>query len=312
MKKQISNNKILVISHQAVVDGMGSVILGTKYYDKIDYILCETKDLKDIFKEDFTNYNVVYVCDLPINDEAIESIENNNYLKEHIKHFDHHESMIKDTNPSYINEVIKIDDIPTSGTHLFYNHLLTLNNKLDNSFYKSFVECVRAYDTWDFNGEFERGKRITNLFGMLGIDLFLESILSLDDTKEFVLSPMLERLIENDEKLMNEYIENACKNVCICDFEDKKMAVVINEKYRSSLGHEICTKNPDIDFALIINFERKSASLRANKDDIDLGLIASKFHHNGGGHKKSSGFSLDEESIPKLKKYIDLYLNNIK
>ena len=37
-----NNNKILVISHIADIDGMGSIILANKYYDnKIDYVLAE-------------------------------------------------------------------------------------------------------------------------------------------------------------------------------------------------------------------------------------------------------------------------------
>ena len=89
------------------------------------------------------------------------------------------------------------------------------------------------------------------------------------------------------------------------------MAVTINEQYRSLLGDYICKKNKDIDFVLIINFERLSCSLRCEKDNVDVSVIASEFHHNGGGHPKASGFILDKYSLPKIKKYIDLYLQNI-
>ena len=89
------------------------------------------------------------------------------------------------------------------------------------------------------------------------------------------------------------------------------MAVTINEQYRSLLGNYICNKNKDIDFVLIINFERFSCSLRCEKDGVDVSVIASEFQHDGGGHTKSSGFILDSESIPKIKKYVDLYLDNI-
>lgn len=311
MKKVVNNNDVLVISHIADADGMGSIILGKKFYGDIDYILCETRDLVEVFKDDFSSYKVVYVCDLPISKDAINVIEENLYLKEHIKHFDHHESMVSDDNPDYINEVIKLDGIGTSGTYLFYKYLCSLDKKIDKEFYHTFVEAVRAYDIWDFNGNFKLGKRITSLFGILGIDLFIKTIISLDDTKDFILPDIYEELIDNDEIKMMDYIDKVSKNLCVCDYDNKKMAVLINEQYRSILGNEVCKRKPDVDFALIINFERMSCSLRTTRDDIDLGHIASCFHHNGGGHLKSAGFAIDKESMPKLKKYINSYLENI-
>ena len=38
MIRKQNNNKILIISHIADCDGMGSVILGIKYFQNIDYI----------------------------------------------------------------------------------------------------------------------------------------------------------------------------------------------------------------------------------------------------------------------------------
>ena len=37
MIRKQENNKILIISHMADCDGMGSVILGIKYFKNIDY-----------------------------------------------------------------------------------------------------------------------------------------------------------------------------------------------------------------------------------------------------------------------------------
>ena len=58
IKKINNNNKILVISHIADIDGMGSIVLANKYYDnKIDYVLAEIMDLPVIFSNtDFSNY----------------------------------------------------------------------------------------------------------------------------------------------------------------------------------------------------------------------------------------------------------------
>ena len=65
MIRKQNNNKILIISHMADYDGMGSVILGIKYYSDIDYILCESSDLEELLKDDFSNYEQIFICDLP-------------------------------------------------------------------------------------------------------------------------------------------------------------------------------------------------------------------------------------------------------
>lgn len=41
MLKKINNNKILIISHYADIDGMGSIILGKYYFKEFDYLLAD-------------------------------------------------------------------------------------------------------------------------------------------------------------------------------------------------------------------------------------------------------------------------------
>ena len=311
MIRKQENNKILIISHMADCDGMGSVILGIKYFKNIDYILCEASDLECLLKEDLSNYEQIFICDLPLFRETINVIENNSYLKEHLKHFDHHESSVSDNNHSFVNEVISINGLIVSATYLFYQYLKSLGDKLNKKFYEEFVEGVRAYDIWDKNGDFELGKKITNVFTLMEPVSFIDYICSLDDSKEFMITKEIDNLILSNEKKMNNYFEKAYEKIVITDYKGYKMAVTINEQYRSLLGNYICNKNKDIDFVLIINFERFSCSLRCEKDGVDVSVIASEFQHDGGGHTKSSGFILDSESIPKIKKYVDLYLDNI-
>ena len=311
MIRKQENNKILIISHMADCDGMGSVILGIKYFKNIDYILCEASDLECLLKEDLSNYEQIFICDLPLFRETINVIENNSYLKEHLKHFDHHESSVSDNNHSFVNEVISINGLTVSATYLFYQYLKSLGDKLNKKFYEEFVEGVRAYDIWDKNGDFELGKKITNVFILMEPVSFIDYICSLDDSKEFMITKEIDNLILSNEKKMNNYFEKAYEKIVITDYKGYKMAVTINEQYRSLLGNYICNKNKDIDFVLIINFERFSCSLRCEKDGVDVSVIASEFQHDGGGHTKSSGFILDSESIPKIKKYVDLYLDNI-
>ena len=239
MLRKQENNKILIISHMADCDGMGSVILGIKYFKNIDYILCEASDLECLLKEDLSNYEQIFICDLPLFRETINVIENNSYLKEHLKHFDHHESSVSDNNHSFVNEVISINGLTVSATYLFYQYLKSLGDKLNKKFYEEFVEGVRAYDIWDKNGDFELGKKITNVFTLMEPVSFIDYICSLDDSKEFMITKEIDNLILSNEKKMNNYFEKAYEKIVITDYKGYKMAVTINEQYRSLLGDYI-------------------------------------------------------------------------
>lgn len=311
MIRNINNKKNLIISHIADIDGMGSVILAKKYFNNnIDYILCEIIDLPELFKENFERYENIYLCDLQITSDAVNSIENNEYLKLNLKHFDHHASGIYDGMPNYINEVIEIDERKTCGTELFYRYLLTLEKSsvINNDFYRGFVEAVRENDTWDFRSGSDLGHNLASIHAMMGAEPYIEMILSLDDSNNFELPKVYMDFINADKEKMCNYIENADKNLKYSTYNGYNIGISITEQYRSMLGNDICANHPEIDFILIINFNRMSCSLRTIRDDIDLGKICREFHHEGGGHKKAAGFTIDSESIPKIKEYIDTYL----
>lgn len=309
MIESYNNSKILVISHIADIDGMGSVILANKFYGVVDYILCDIGNLVDALKRiENKEYDIIYICDLSFVSDAVSYINDHSYLIEKIKHFDHHSSRIDDTTPSYANYVLELNGRKTSATELFYNYLISLNNEFKSKFYDEFVEGIRANDTWDMNGDFELGRKLASIHAILGSNPFIEMVLSLDANQGFVLPKVYLDFIKADQDKMDSYIKNANKNLCISEYNGMKIGVSITEQYRSVLGDEICKLNPEIAFILIINFNRMSCSLRTTRDDIHLGEICKEFHHDGGGHRKAAGFIIDSESIPKIKKYIDDYL----
>lgn len=309
MIESYNGSSILVISHIADIDGMGSVILANKFFQKIDYILCDVGNLVDALKiANKKDYEVIYICDLPFVSDVISYLEENKSLIDKIKHFDHHSSRIDDFTPSYANYVLELNGRKTSATELYYNHLVSLNSSFKCRFYDELVEGIRANDTWDMNGDFELGRKLASIHAILGATSFIEMILSLNINQEFKLPNIYLDLIKSDQDKMNSYIINANKNLCVSEYNGMKIGVSITEQYRSVLGDEICKMNPDIAFILIINFNRMSCSLRTIREDIHLGEICKEFHHDGGGHRKAAGFIIDAESIPKIKRYIDEYL----
>ena len=82
-----------------------------------------SEDNLSTYNFNIADYEQIFICDLPLFREAINVIENNSYLKEHLKHFDHHESSVSDNNHSFVNEVISINGLTVSATYLFYQYL---------------------------------------------------------------------------------------------------------------------------------------------------------------------------------------------
>lgn len=312
MLKQINNNKILVISHIADIDGMGSVILSKFYFKDIDYLLAENNHDYDLEKDiDVSNYDTIYVCDLNFNDKNLEYILNNPEVAAKIKNFDHHESEEWKNKYSFINEVIYLNDRLTCATELFYNYLLTLPNSeiLKSKFFKEFVEAVRSLDTWTFKETNNNlGPDLAVLHGYLGAVKFINLISSLDCSDTFYLPESYEDIINIQNETKKRDVANYLSKSKVIEYNNYKIAVSISEGYRSDVGDTMMNKYSDADFALIINFYRNTCSLRTNNDKYDMGLIAKEFTQNGGGHKRAAGFQFDEESIPKIINIISKYL----
>lgn len=313
MLKQINNNKILVISHIADIDGMGSVILSKFYFKDIDYLLAENNHDYDLEKDiDVSNYDTIYVCDLNFNDKNLEYILNNPEIAAKIRNFDHHESEEWKNKYSFVNEVIYLNDRLTCATELFYNYLLTLPNSefLKSKFFREFVEAVRSLDTWTFKETNNNlGPDLAVLHGYLGAVKFINLISSLDCSDIFYLPKSYEDIINIQNETKKRDVANYLSKSKVVEYNNYKIAVSISEGFRSDVGDTMMNKYSDADFALIINFYRNTCSLRTNNDKYDMGLIAKDFTQNGGGHKRAAGFQFDEESIPKIINVISKYLS---
>lgn len=313
MLKKIENNNKIIISHIADIDGMGSIILANKFYNnKIDYILGDINDLPELFTTfDFSNYETIYLCDLPLIPSAIAILNKRVDITNKLQHFDHHLSYDKEI-PPYVNAVSELNNRKTCGTELFYNYLLTLNDSLNNAFYKTFVEATREQDTWDFKEESFNAKLLASTHTLIGPTAYIELILSLDDQEEFQIPKVFSDLYKFDLERQQLYIDYINKNLLVTEYNNYKIGVTIAEQYRSIVGAEICKKRPELDFVMILNFSRNTVSLRSAKESVDLNQISSEFHPDGGGHKSAAGFVIDSKSIPKIKKYHQMYLENLK
>lgn len=300
MKKILNDNKVLVISHEDDIDGLGGVILGYLAFKDIDYMLIHVKEQTEIV--DFiknSNYEKVFITDLGLEDKIADEI---NELGMNILHFDHHETNVYASKYAFSTVEIQRNGISTCGTELFYLYLKENNLLKDNALIKRFVEDTRAYDTWDWvkynNVE---ANDLNKLFGIVGIDTYISKMVDkLRNNNKDIFDETDKYLIELNTQEENKLIELSDKSLIIREKDGLKFGIVFGNKFLSIIGNTLCNRHPELDYMLLIDPLEMKVSLRSVR--IDVSKVAESY--GGGGHKYAAGFSLNEEIFKSLLKII--------
>lgn len=300
MKKILNDNKVLVISHEDDIDGLGGVILGYLAFKDIDYMLIHVKEQTEIV--DFvknSNYEKVFITDLGLEDKIADEI---NELGMNILHFDHHETNVYASKYAFSTVEIQRNGISTCGTELFYLYLKENNLLKDNALIKRFVEDTRAYDTWDWvkNNNVEAND-LNKLFSIVGIDTYISKMVDkLRNNNKDIFDETDKYLIELNTQEENKLIELSDKSLIIREKDGLKFGIVFGNKFLSIIGNTLCNRHPELDYMLLIDPLEKKVSLRSVR--IDVSKVAESY--GGGGHKYAAGFSLNEEKFKSLLKII--------
>lgn len=301
MEKYLNNNKTLIISHLADVDGMGSIILGKLAFKEFDYLLIHINEEKEILKYLSKIYTNIYICDIPLEKEIADKI---NSLNLNIHHFDHHGTNTYANKYSFSNVMVNFNNHLTCGTELFYNYLVTNNLLNKSSIIDEFVELVREYDTWDFKIETkENAHNLTILFEIMGYQDFINHIETLLTLDKFALTNADNEMIKYRNQEIKDLITSINANLIRIKYNNYSSALIFSNKYQSDIGNEICLLNKDLDFVFILDINLRKASLRSL--DMDVSLIAQKY--GGGGHPHASGFYLNDDN---MKEILNLLINH--
>lgn len=302
-------NRICLITHIGDPDGAFPIILSKLVFENVDDFSCEVKEVdKTLLKvlESGIEYDTIYIVDLNISEEMAEKINNDEILKNKIKVYDHHASKEYLNKYPFENIIIEKDGRKECGTSIFYNHLkeLTNNHILEKESIKTIVELIREIDTYDF---LEENKKLSFDFGLLysiyGREKYIEHYTNfVKNNDNFILSELEKALIELETNREKNYIEEKLEHVKKAKINGINVGISFAEQYRSSLGHAIVNKMKDeIDIAVIINVD-KSVSYRAEKEEIDVSVIA--VPAGGGGHKHASGSPLPKDLHKQIVEYI--------
>jgi oligoribonuclease NrnB/cAMP/cGMP phosphodiesterase (DHH superfamily) len=297
------------------LDGVGCSVLGQAAFgDDIDVEYCDHHNINErvtkLLDESLHEYDVVFITDISVNEEVAEKIQTlheNGYAGFQL--LDHHDTAnwLNKYDWAYVSSVYQEEDrdYKTSGTSLLLDCLSACYPDVVTSFMIDFAEQVRRYDTWEWSTVYKEvgPKELNDLMSILGHDAFMSAMLKHNGSGSYVLnfSEPHRALLDQRAKEISGYIYNKMKQVKVIKLDGHSVGVVFAEKNASELGNEIAEKIEGIDYSVVLNTDRLSASFRGIKDDIDLGLVAKKY--GGGGHPRAAGATfkkLRQEDLIKL------------
>ena len=303
MKENLGKNNKLIISHIADVDGMSSVILAKAHFENIDYCLVEFSELETIIKKLineklYLQYDEIFITDVSFRTSTLELVDSCEELKRRIKHFDHHASEVDVAKKySFVNEVIDRDGKKVCGTTLFYDYIKD-DFKYKSEYLDKYLEAVRSYDTMGPLCGNDYGNNLTTLFGLIGIDNFINKFTNGIKSKQDPLNEDDMALINRELEARKDYVDLCDKNLIRIELDNYNVGVSISEQYRSVVGNDLSQKYQDeLDYILIINFMRNQFSFRTVKNDVNVGELAKKYSKDGGGHPKAAGMPIDKDTL---------------
>lgn len=289
--------KVLLFTHKNDIDGMGNAILAKLAFDSVDYVLCETFDLKKKVEEYLKNkkiyeYEKIFITDLCLGEENLKQIDEDEKLKGKFQIIDHHKTYEdeKYTRFSFVQVKLKNDHGLCCATSLFYEYLLNNNYLVRNDAIDEFVELTRQHDTWEWKNIYnnEKSRELAILFDAIGINGYIKFIyekLLKEQTFEY---NEIERMLINNKKIeISEAVEEYLDKIYYKNILDLKAGIIfINYEYRNELAEYLRENKYDIDFVMMISLDRGVVSYRSTKAGISVRKVAEYF--GGKGHDKAA------------------------
>lgn len=298
--------KTLLITHTDL-DGISPIILLNLAGIKFEYKTTEIADLETTWNEyveaGLENYDQIYFTDLTLTQEMYDYFNDNNI---NVKVFDHHETHLFANKYPYVTVKVDIDGVPTCATEIFYLYLKDLyKDKLSSGSLKQYVDYVRELDTYKFTSDIPR--EIDSLKTMYGSKDFIKSMTRrLKKNDEFKFTSFEKRLTKVKAFELQRYLEKKAKKMVTYEIKNHKVGVVFAETNKSDLGNYLATKNPDLEFIILIDASSR-ISYRAVRDDANVAEFATIF--GGGGHKLASGSGFTDVDREKI---VEAYFKDVK
>lgn len=281
------------------LDGVGCAILAYLAFgtDNVDVEYCNYDDIDKKVRafgesEEYKTCEKVYITDISVSEKLAEDM-NIACNKGKVVLLDHHATALNLNKYNWCSVITDLNGIKTSGTELFYHHLI-VNSDIglnDDNTIRRFVKLVRDYDTWRWTSLGEDGiicKQVNDLLYLYGRNKFINWCIS--EIHVCVFPKLYESdksVLKVKQKEIDDYVEKKNKQLIVSELCGRKCGFVFAEQYISELGNRLCDMRPEIDFVAMIDMNG-TVSYRSVKDNIDLGKDVAKLF-GGGGHQKAAG-----------------------
>lgn len=308
------------------LDGLGCAILAKQAFgDFVDIEYCTPNDINDsieklLLSEEAYEYDIIFITDLSVNESVAEKITN--FIDSQITNLafslgssiintvpyrrrstsvvllDHHATAEWLNKYSWATVSSNNEDRLECGTSLFFSYISKFNRiSYRYSFINAkLVELIRRYDTWEWQTKYKdnTAKDLNDLLSIYGRERFIKKFV--DSTDSSVFSVFDSQLLEIEREKIKAYIDKKRLQMKEVTILNHPAGLVVAERYTSELGHILAEENKHLDFITIIR-SATEVSYRTIHDTVDVSEIAE--HYNGGGHKKSAGSPITEDTLNK-------------
>lgn len=275
---------MLAIYHENCPDGISAMWSFLKKYPNATFLGC-SPGCKNI-NVDWDGFNTVYFLDLCPNENLLRFLLSID-IKIHI--LDHHKTnqlLLENFNN---DNLIKVFDMKRSGCQITWDYFFPDQPR------PKFLDYVADRDLWLW--ELEDSKDINAGMNMIGYDN-LDRYENWNDVKD-----ELKAIGEAFNIYKNRKIDDISKYAKKMYYKNRdSLLCVFCSDYEivSDLGNSICTKNPDIDFAVIVtnySISNRTVSLSLRSNGYDVSEIAKRY--GGGGHQKAAGCTVSIHQFEK-------------
>lgn len=306
--------KVLLFTHKNDIDGMGNAVLAKLAFQNLEYVLCETFELKKkvnsyIDSKKIYDYDKIFVTDLCLDADTLNFINKDGNLKNKVQVIDHHITYADEqyTKFDFVKVQIKNDQGLCSGTSLFYEYLTKNNMLIKTDVINEFVELTRQYDTWEWKKIYnnEKARELTMLFDSLGTDGYINFMYEKLRSKEkFEFNEIETTLINNKREQIKNAVEEYLPKICYREVLGLKAGILfICYEFRNEIAEYLRENKYDIDFVMMIAIDRGVVTYRSVKENVSVRKVAEFF--GGKGHEVAATNPISKEEQQKI---IDIIL----
>lgn len=294
--------KTLLVTHKDCPDGCGCAVIfiaagGLK--ENVRYVNAG-HGVGKFFKQNkdtINSYEKILVADVAPDEESAEKIEKE---YDHVTVIDHHKTALYLTDREWCHI-----DMDKCGTYLLFEYLFgeydptekpDANAPLKKASLHNFAILTNDRDMW--LREHKKSNEMSLLMDFLGTDKYVDR--ALKDYFGLDWEPHERELIDHLHDKKDEYIEKVADKAVVFEKDGIKWAYVFLSEHQSDVLNRILEKH-EVNIAVGIRIDARSVSVRTD-GTFDGAQFCEQ--HGGGGHLKSAGHYIDDETMEEIRKII--------